>query len=89
MKIKPIGERLLVKPKEAETKTKSGLVIPETAQEKTMEAVVVEVGETSEEYSFKKKDHILYDKYAGAKVVVDGEEMLIIGYDEVLAKIED
>ena len=50
---------------------------------------MMEVGETSEEYSFKKKDHILYDKYAGTKVVVDGEEMLIIGYDEVLAKIED
>ena len=89
MKIKPIGERLLVKPKEAETKTKSGLVIPETAQEKTSEAIVVAVGEKSEEYSFKKKDHILHDKYAGTKVVVDGEEMLIIGYDEVLAQIEE
>ena len=89
MKITPIGERLLVKPKEAETKTKSGLVIPETATEKTSEAIVVEVGEASEEYSFKKKDHILYDKYAGTKVVVDDEELLIIGYDEVLAKIEE
>ncbi|MFP4330236.1 MAG: co-chaperone GroES [Alkalispirochaetaceae bacterium] len=89
MKIKPIGERLLVKPKEAETKTKSGLVIPETAQEKTSEAIVVEIGEKSEDYSFNKKDHILYDKYAGTKVVVDGQEMLIIGYDEVLAKIEE
>lgn len=89
MKIKPLGERLLIKPKEAETKTKGGLVIPETAQEKTMEGYVVEVGDESEEYSFKKKDHILYDKYAGTKVIVDGDEMLIIGYDEILAKIEE
>ena len=89
MKIKPLGERLLVKPKEAETKTKSGLVIPDTAQEKTIEGHVVEVGETSDEYSFKKKDHILYDKFAGTKVILDGDEMLIIGYDEILAKIEE
>lgn len=89
MKIKPMGERLLIKPKEAETETKSGLVIPSTAQEKTMEGYVVEVGEESEEYTFKKKDHILYDKYGGTKVVVDGDELLIIGYDEVLAKIEE
>ena len=89
MKIKPLGERLLVKPKKAETKTKSGLVIPDTAQEKTMEGHVVEVGGSSDDYSFTKNDHILYDKYAGTKVVVDDEELLIIGYDEILARIED
>ena len=89
MNIKPLGERLLVKPKKAETTTKSGLVIPDTAQEKTMEGQVVEVGASTEEYSFKKKDHVLYDKYAGTKIVIDNEEHLIIGYDEILAKIEE
>ena len=89
MKIEPVGERLLIEPKKAETKTKGGLVIPDTAQEKTMEGTVVAVGESSEEYSFKKGEHVLYDKFAGTKVVVDDVEMLIIGYDEILAKVED
>ena len=67
MKIKPLADRVLVKNDKAETKTASGLIIPEAAQEKTQTAVVVEVGPGTDEdkITVKKGDRIMYDKYAG------------------------
>ena len=85
--IKPLGERILVKSLEAETKTAGGIYIPDTAQEKTQEAVVVAVGD-SEDITVKVKNKIIYDKYAGTNIKVDGEEHMIIKQDDVLAIIK-
>ncbi len=86
MAIKPLGDRILVKSVTVETKTAGGIYIPETAQEKTQEAIVVAVGE-SEDIKVKVKEKIIYDKYAGTTVKIDGEEHIIIKMDDVLAVI--
>ena len=69
MKIKPLADRVLVKNDKAETKTSSGIIIPEAAQEKTQTATVVEVGPGTDEVkiTLKKGDKIMYDKYAVLK----------------------
>jgi len=87
MKIKPIGDRVLVKLIEGETKTAGGLYIPQTAQEKTQEGVVIAVGD-DESIKVKAKDRVLYDKYAGSTIKVDGEEQLIVKMADILAVIQ-
>ncbi len=87
MKIKPLGDRILVKMVEMETKTAGGIFIPQTAQEKTQEGIVVAVGE-DEAIKVKANDHIIYDKYAGTTIKVSGEEQLIIKNADILAKLE-
>jgi chaperonin GroES len=87
MKIKPLGERVLVKMVEGETKTAGGIYIPQTAQEKTQEGVVVAVGD-DESIKVKAKDRVLYDKYAGSTIKIDGEEQLIVKMSDILAVIE-
>ena len=88
MKLKPLGDRVLVKRAESETKTKSGIFIPDTAQEKTTQGVVVAVGE-DEMIKVKPKDKVLFDKYAGTEVKVDGEDHIIMRIDDIQAVIED
>ena len=88
MKVKPIGDRLLVKPKESEEKTKGGIFIPQSAQEKTTEGVVVAVGDDKDVIKVKVKDHVLYDKYAGTEIKLEGKDHLIIKMDDILAVIE-
>ncbi len=90
MKIKPLADRILVKNDAAETKTASGLYIPEAAQEKTQTATVVEVGPGTEEdkITVKNGDRIMYDKYAGTQVKLDGEDYLILRMSDVIAVIE-
>jgi chaperonin GroES len=87
MKIKPLGDRVLVKMVEGETKTSGGIYIPQTAQEKTQEGVVIAVGD-DESIKVKAKDRILYDKYAGSTIKVDGEEQLIVKMSDILAIIQ-
>jgi chaperonin GroES len=87
MKIKPLGDRILVKMQEMDQKTKGGLFIPQTAQEKTQEGVVIAVGD-DEAIKVKVNDRIVYDKYAGTTIKVDGEEQLILKAADILAKIE-
>lgn len=87
MKIKPLGDRVLVKMVEAEAKTAGGILIPQTAQEKTQEGVVLAVG-TDEEITVKAKDRVIYDKYAGSTIKVEGEEQLILKMADILAVIE-
>ena len=87
MKIKPLGERVLVKMVEAEAKTAGGILIPQTAQEKTQEGLVLAVG-TDEEITVKAKDRVIYDKYAGSTIKVEGEEQLILKMADILAVIE-
>ena len=90
MKIKPLADRVLVKNDKAETKTLGGIIIPEAAQEKTQTATVVEVGPGTDDVKItvKKGDKIMYDKYAGTQVKVDGDDYLILRMNDVIAVIE-
>ncbi|MBR5647214.1 MAG: co-chaperone GroES [Treponema sp.] len=90
MKVKPLADRVLVKNDKAETKTSSGIIIPEAAQEKTQTAVVVAIGEGTkdETISVKPGDRIMYDKYAGTQIKIDGEDHLILKNADIIAVIE-
>jgi chaperonin GroES len=88
MKVKPLGDRVLVKLQYAEEKTAGGIIIPDTAQEKTQQGVVLAVGD-DEAIKVKVKDKIMYDKYAGTTVKVNGEEQLILKMSDIIAKVED
>ncbi len=88
MKIKPLGDRVLLKVSEGEQKSSGGIYIPETAQEKTQEGVVVAIGDDKDAIKVKVKDRVMYDKYAGTTIKVNGEERLIVKGDDILAVIE-
>ena len=93
MNLKPLDDRIVVKPNEAETQTASGLVIPDTAKEKPQQGEVLAVGpgkrsETSGELipvDIKVGDTVLYSKYGGTEVKYQGEEYLILSARDVLA----
>ncbi len=95
MRIKPIGDRILIKFKEREEVTKSGIVLPDTVKEKPQIAEVIEVGPggivdgEKVEMVVKKGDKVIVSKYAGTEIKIDGEEYTIIRQDDVLAIIED
>ncbi|MBN2738824.1 MAG: co-chaperone GroES [Spirochaetales bacterium] len=88
MKIKPLGDRILVKVVEGETKTAGGLFIPQTAQEKTQEGIVVAIGDDKDAITVKENDKIMYDKYAGTTIKIDGVEHLIVKMADILAIIQ-
>ncbi|MBL7070293.1 MAG: co-chaperone GroES [Candidatus Omnitrophica bacterium] len=96
MKIQPLGDRVLVKPLEAESKTRGGIVLPDTAKEKPQEAEVVAVGKgkTMDDGSLKPLevkvgDKVLYGKYSGNEITTkDGEEMMIMREEDILAIIK-
>jgi chaperonin GroES len=95
MDIKPLGDRVVVKALEAEAKTKGGIIIPDTAKEKPQQGKVIAVGpgKTSDKgevikMQVKKGDKVLYGKYSGSEVTIDGEEHLIVREDDILAIIE-
>jgi chaperonin GroES len=95
MKIRPLQDRILVKRVEEEQKTSGGIIIPDTAKEKPMEGKVVAVGrgKVSEDgklmpLDVKKGDRILFSKYAGTEVKIEGEEHLIMREEDVLGVIE-
>lgn len=89
MKLKPLADRVLLKQEKAETKTASGIIIPETAQEKTQTAIVEAVGPGTEKEKITVNvgDRVMYDKYAGTQVKVDGEEYLIVKNSDIIAVI--
>jgi chaperonin GroES len=87
MKIKPLGDRVLVKMEETEEKTAGGLFIPQTAQEKTQAGVVVEVGDDKDVIKVKKGDRIMYDKYAGTTISIAGVDHLVMKMQDVIAII--
>ena len=91
MKIKPLGERILVKPVKKEEKTASGIYIPEEAREEKKEAIVEEVGMLKEgkEIPLKKGDHILYGGYSSDEFQFNNEKHLIIEFKDVLARLEE
>ncbi len=95
MKVKPLHDRILIKRSEGEEKTKGGIIIPDSAKEKPIEGKVVAVGEGKvlDDGSIRKPqvkpgDVVLYSKYSGTEVKLDGEEHLIVREDDVLAIIE-
>ncbi len=88
MKIKPIGDRLLVKMEGVEEKTSGGIFIPQTAQEKTQIGKVLAIGDDKDAIKVKVGQKVMYDKYAGTTIKVNGEEQLILKMPDVLAIIE-
>ena len=94
MKLKPLGDRLIIKPVEEEETTASGLVLPETAKEKPQKGTVVAVGDgaVAEDGSRRpldvaEGDEVLYSKYGGTDITVEGEELLVLRESDILAKV--
>ncbi|MDO9567532.1 MAG: co-chaperone GroES [Candidatus Desulfaltia sp.] len=95
MKLRPLQDRILVQRVEEETTTRGGIIIPDTAKEKPIEGKVIAVGKgkTGDDgkriaLEIKKDDKILFSKYGGTEVKIDGEEYLIMREDDVLGIIE-
>ena len=88
MTVKPLQDRVLIKVEEAETKTASGLYIPDTAQEKTQTGNVVAIGDDKEMISVKVGDKVMYDKYAGTTVSIDDKDHLIVKSSDILAIVD-
>ncbi len=94
MKFKPLGDKILLKQLEAKEQTKGGIVIPDTVKEKPQEGEIIAVGEGKKSpegkvvpLSLKTGDKVLYGKYSGTEVVIDGEDYLIIREEDVLGII--
>ncbi len=89
MNIKPLADRVLIEPAAAETRTKSGLIIPDTAQEKPLKGKIVAVGggTKDEEMVLKVGDEVLYGKYAGTELEIEGNKYLIMRQNDVVAII--
>ena len=95
MKIRPLQDRIIVKRIEEEEKTKGGIIIPDSAKEKPMEGEVIAVGSgkvlengTKQAPEVKAGDRILFGKYAGTEVKIDGVEHLIMREDDILGVVE-
>lgn len=90
MKIKPLSDRVLVRPTAAEEVTISGIIIPDTAKEKPLKGEVLAVGNGNkdEEMVVKTGDIVLYGKYAGTEIEVEGEKLLIMRQSDILAVCE-
>jgi chaperonin GroES len=95
MKLRPLQDRVLVKRIDEESKTKGGIIIPDTAKEKPQEGKVIAVGRgkvtddgTLQALDVKKGDRVLFNKYSGNEVTVDGEELLIMREEDILAICE-
>ncbi len=92
MKIRPLSDRLVVRRTQEEEKTKGGIIIPDTAKEKPLEGIVVAVGSgktlkngKSIPLDVKEGDKVLFGKYSGTEVKVEGEELVLLNQDDVLA----
>jgi chaperonin GroES len=95
MNLKPLGDRVIVKPMEAEEKTKGGIILPDTAKEKPIEGTIVAAGpgKVSDDgktikMEVKVGDKVLYGKYSGTEVTVEGDEYLIMRESDIFAIIE-
>ena len=95
MKFRPLHDRVLVKRVDTDTKTKGGIIIPDTAQEKPMEGKVIAVGQGArgedgkiQPLDVKKGDRILFGKWSGTEVKVDGDELLIMKESDIMGIIQ-
>jgi chaperonin GroES len=89
VKVTPIADRVLVKPSAAETTTASGIIIPDTAKEKPQRGTIVAVGagKKDEPMTVKQGDTVLYGKYAGTEITIEGKEYLIMRESDIFAII--
>ena len=94
-KLRPLGDKILIKRLEAESKTKSGIVLPDSAKEKPKRGKILSLGdgkrlETGERapFSVKKGDEVIFASYAGTEIKLDGEELMIMSEDDILAVVE-
>ncbi len=94
-KLRPLSDKIVVKRLEAEEKTKGGIVLPDAAKEKPKEGKVISIGEgkmlkdgTRAKFQVKKNDRIIFSSYAGTEVKIDGDELIIMSEDDVLAVVE-
>ena len=95
MKIRPLGDRVIVARIEEDDKTKGGIIIPDTAKEKPMEGKVIAVGKGKmledgkiQPMEIKVKDRVLFGKYAGTEIKIEGKERLILREDDILCVVE-
>lgn len=95
-KLRPLGDRVVIRPTPREEMTKSGIVLPDTAKEKPQEGTIIAAGPgrisddgEREPMDVKQGDKVLYAKYAGTEFKVDGEELLIVSQKDILAIVED
>ena len=95
VKVKPLGDRVLVKRLDAEEVTKGGIILPDAAQEKPREGRVIALGEgrvlddgQRAEFQIKKNDRVIFSSYAGTEIKVDGDDLLILGEDDILAIVD-
>lgn len=95
VKLKPYGDRVLVKRLEAEEKTRGGIVLPDSAKEKPKQGKIIAVGDgrvdksgKKHEFTVKQGDIVLFTSYAGTDITVEGEEYLIMGEEDILAVME-
>ncbi|MEI7767247.1 MAG: co-chaperone GroES [Phycisphaerae bacterium] len=95
LKVRPLADKIIIKRLEAETTTKSGIVLPESAKEKPRRGKVVAIGEgkllddgTRAKFQVKKGDEVIFASYAGTELKIDGEELMIMSEEEVLAIVE-
>ena len=96
IRLKPLGDKVVVRPTQREETTKSGIVLPDTAKEKPQEGVIIAVGtgrvlDNGERIALEVHEgqKVLYAKYAGTEIKLDGEELLILSEKDVLAVVED
>ncbi len=89
IKVKPLADRVLVQPMEAEEKTSSGIYIPDTAKEKPQKGTIIAVGPGTKDVTMEVKvgDVVLYGKYAGTEITIDGKDYLIMKQSDILAVI--
>jgi chaperonin GroES len=95
MKVRPLGDKILVKRLESKEKTESGIFLPESAKEKPQQAKVVAVGDGKildsgkrADFQVKKGDTVVIGKWGGSEIKIDGQEYLVMSEDEVLAVVE-
>ena len=94
MKMKPLGDRIVLKQVETEEKTKSGIILPDSAKEKSQEALVVAVGPGKAvdgkltPMQVKEGDKVIYSEYAGTEVELDDKKYIIVGQDDIIAIVE-
>ena len=94
-KLRPLGDKILVKRVEAESKTKSGIVLPDSAKEKPKRGKVLSVGDGKRldngeraPFNVKKGDEVIFASYAGTEIKLEGEELMIMSEDDILAVVE-
>ena len=89
VKIQPLGERVLIRPLDEESRTSSGLYIPDTAKEKPQTGLVVAIGDEEDEIPVKVGQKVLFPKYTGTEIKLDGVEHLIMEASDILAIVKE